>query len=36
MDKLAEKAVALGVCLSVCFGVAGICYAKTKDEEPLL
>ena len=36
MDKLAEKAVALGVCLSVCFGVAGISYAKTKDEEPLL
>lgn len=36
MDKLAEKAVALGVCLSVCFGVAGICYAKTRDEEPLL
>lgn len=36
MDKLAEKAVALGVCLSVCFGVAGISYAKTRDEEPLL
>ena len=36
MDKLAEKAVALGVCLSVCFGVAGICYAKTRNEEPLL
>ena len=36
MDKLAEKAVALGVCLSVCFGVAGICYAKTRYEKPLL
>lgn len=32
MDKLAEKAVALGVCLSICFGVAGISYAKTREE----
>ena len=34
MDKLAEKAVALGVCLSICFGVAGISYAKTREEVP--
>ena len=32
MDRLAEKAVALGVCLSICFGFAGISYAKTREE----
>lgn len=32
MDRLAEKTVALGVCLSICFGVAGISYAKTRED----
>lgn len=32
MDTLTKKAAALGVCLSMCFGVAGISYARTVEE----